>query len=53
MEKPTYFLGLNAHDKHGVILSQIKYALDLLEETILLSCKHGSTPMDTDPNFLS
>ena len=36
---------------HGAILSQRKYALDLLEEIGLFGCKPASTPMDTDLDF--
>jgi len=34
MSKPKYFMGIEvAHQKHVILLSQRKYALDLLEET--------------------
>jgi len=34
MVSPKYFLGIEvAHQKHSVLLSQRKYALDLLKET--------------------
>ena len=37
---PKYFLGIEvAHQKHIILLSQRKYALDLLEEARLLGCK--------------
>ena len=47
--KLKYFLGIEiAQSKSSVIMSQRKYALDILEETGLLDCK----PVDTlmDPN---
>lgn len=48
MEKPRYYLGIEIdQSKHGVVLSQRKYALDLLQEMGLLGCKPASTPMDT------
>ena len=34
MERPKYFMGIEvAHKKHSILLSQRRYALDLLEET--------------------
>ena len=47
--KLKYFLGIKiAQSSFGVVLSQMKYALDILEETGMLDCK----PVDTlmDPN---
>ncbi|RVX19446.1 Retrovirus-related Pol polyprotein from transposon RE2 [Vitis vinifera] len=47
--KLKYFLGIKiAQSSSGVVLSQRKYALDILEETGILDCK----PVDTlmDPN---
>nr|CAN67123.1 hypothetical protein VITISV_040164 [Vitis vinifera] len=47
--KLKYFLGIEiAQSSSGVVLSQRKYALDILEETGMLDCK----PVDTlmDPN---
>ena len=53
MEKPKYFLKIKiAYCKHEVVLSQKKYALNMLEETGLLGRKYTSTPMDTDPDFV-
>ena len=49
MGRPKYFLGIEiAHQKHSILLSQRKYALDLLEETRLLGCKPASTPMEAN-----
>ena len=48
--KLKYFLGIEiAQSSSGVVLSQRKYALDILEETGMLDCKPVDTPMD--PNF--
>ena len=42
-----YFLGIVvARSKHGVLLSQRKYVLDLLTETGMLGCKLVETPME-------
>ncbi|RVW53002.1 Retrovirus-related Pol polyprotein from transposon RE1 [Vitis vinifera] len=45
--KLKYFLGIEiAQSSFGVVLSQRKYALDILEETGMLDCKPVDTPMD-------
>ncbi|RVX22062.1 Retrovirus-related Pol polyprotein from transposon RE1 [Vitis vinifera] len=45
--KLKYFLGIEiAQSSSGVVLSQRKYALDILEETGMLDCKPVHTPMD-------
>ncbi|RVW36122.1 Retrovirus-related Pol polyprotein from transposon RE2 [Vitis vinifera] len=45
--KLKYFLGIEiAQSSFGVVLSQRKYALDILEETDMLDCKPIDTPMD-------
>ncbi|KAK4403222.1 Retrovirus-related Pol polyprotein from transposon RE2 [Sesamum angolense] len=50
--RPRYFLGIEiAHSKHGVSLSQRKYACDLLQEVGLLGTKPVDTPMDSNPDF--
>jgi len=47
--KPKYFLKIEvAYKKHGLLLSQRKYALDLFEETCLLGCKPASTSMEAN-----
>ncbi|RVW40634.1 Retrovirus-related Pol polyprotein from transposon RE1 [Vitis vinifera] len=45
--KLKYFLGLEiAQSSSGVVMSQRKYALDILKETSMLECKPVDTPMD-------
>ena len=45
--KFKYFLGIEiAQSSSSVVLSQRKYALDILEETGMLDCKPIDTPMD-------
>ena len=45
--KLKYFLGLEiAKSSSGVVLSQRKYALNILEETGMLECKLVDAPMD-------
>ncbi|RVX02576.1 Retrovirus-related Pol polyprotein from transposon TNT 1-94 [Vitis vinifera] len=45
--KLKYFLGIEiAQSSSGVVLSQMKYALDILEKTGMLNCKPIDTPMD-------
>ena len=47
LEKLKYFLGIEiAQSSFGVVLSQWKYALDILEETGMLDYKSVYTPMD-------
>jgi Reverse transcriptase (RNA-dependent DNA polymerase) len=42
-----YFLGIEiARSMKGIVLSQLKYALDLLSETEMLGCKVVSTPIE-------
>ena len=49
--KLKYFLRIEiAQSSSGVILSQRKYALDILEETGMLYCKPVDTPMDPNVN---
>ncbi|KAL0392835.1 UNVERIFIED_CONTAM: Retrovirus-related Pol polyprotein from transposon RE2 [Sesamum radiatum] len=50
--RPRYFLGIEiTHSKHGVALSQRKYACDLLQEAGLLGTKPVDTPIDSNPDF--
>ena len=45
--KLKYFMGIEmAQSSSGVVLSQRKYALDILEEAGMLDCKPVDTPMD-------
>jgi len=49
MRMPKYFLGIEvANQKYSVLLSQRKYALNLLKETEHLGCKPASTPMEAN-----
>ena len=49
MEKLRYFLGIEvAYQKHGLLLYQRKYTLNLLEETGMLGCKPASTPIEAN-----
>ena len=42
-----FFLGIEvAHGKQGLVLSQRKYATDLLQETSLLGAKLANVPME-------
>ena len=50
--KLKYFLGIEiAQSSSGVVLSQRKYALDILEETGMLNSKPVDTPMDPMSNL--
>ena len=45
--KLKYFLGIEiAQSNSGVLMSQRKYVLDIVEETGMLDCKPVDTPMD-------
>ncbi|RVW51632.1 Retrovirus-related Pol polyprotein from transposon RE1 [Vitis vinifera] len=51
--KLKYFLGIEiAQSSSGVVLSQRKYALDILEETGMLGCKPVDTPMDPNVKLI-
>uniref|UniRef100_F6GZU0 Protein kinase domain-containing protein n=1 Tax=Vitis vinifera TaxID=29760 RepID=F6GZU0_VITVI len=51
--KLKYFLGIEiAQSSSGVVLSQRKYALDILEEIGMLDCKPVDTPMDPNVKLI-
>ena len=51
--KLKYFLGFEiTHSSSGVVMSQRKYALDILEETGMLECKPADTPIDPNVDDL-
>lgn len=51
--KPKYFLGIKvSYHKHGLLLSQRKCVLDLLEEVDCLGCKPARILMDANLNLL-
>ena len=51
---PRYFLGMEvARSKPGILVSQRKYALDLLTETGMSGCKPVDTPMDSNTRLKS
>ena len=44
-----YFLGMEiARSKKGIVVSQWKYVLDLLQATGMLGCKPSDTPMESN-----
>ena len=48
-----YFLGIEvAQSSSGIVLSQRKYVLDILEETGMLNCKPVDSPMDPNMKLL-
>ncbi|XP_061348750.1 uncharacterized protein LOC133294107 [Gastrolobium bilobum] len=48
-----YFLGIEvAQSKDGIVISQRKYAMDILEETTLLNAKPVDTPMDPNVKLM-
>ncbi|RVW83299.1 Retrovirus-related Pol polyprotein from transposon RE1 [Vitis vinifera] len=51
--KLKYFLGIEiAQSSSGVVISQRKYALDILEETGMFDCKPVDTPMDPNVKLI-
>jgi Ethanolamine utilization protein EutJ (predicted chaperonin) len=47
LDRLQYFLGIEvAQSKNGIVISQRKYAMDILEETGLTGAKLVDTPMD-------
>ena len=50
LEALKYFLGMEfARSKEGIFVNQLKYVLDLLNETGMLGCKPVETPIE--PNI--
>ncbi|KAK8924049.1 hypothetical protein KSP39_PZI019433 [Platanthera zijinensis] len=50
--KLKYFLGIEvARSKNGILISQRKYILDLLEQTGLSGCRPADTPMEVNHNL--
>ena len=48
-----YFIGIEvAQSQEGIVISQRKYVLDILEETGILDCKPVDTPMDRNVKLL-
>jgi hypothetical protein len=48
-----YFLGTEvAQSQKGILLTQRKYVLDLLNETGMLGCRPASTPIDTNHKYV-
>ena len=48
-----YFLGIEvAQSRSGIVISQRKYALDILEETRMMGCRLIDTPMDPNVKHL-
>ena len=53
LDKLRYFLGIEVvQSKDGIVLSQRKYAMDILKETSLFGAKPVDTPMDLDVKLL-
>ena len=53
LEKLKYFLGIEvAQSKDGIIISQRKYALDILKETGMSDCRPIDSPMDPNQKLL-
>ena len=49
LRKHKYFLGIEiAQSNVGMVMSQRKYVLDILEEADMLNCKPVDTPMDSN-----
>jgi len=52
--KLRYFFGIEvAQSNDGIVISQRMYAMDILEETRLVSSKFVDTPMDLNTKLLS
>ena len=52
--KLKYFLGIEvAQSNFGVVISQRKYTLDILIDTVMLDCKPVDIPMDPNVKLVS
>ena len=48
-----YFLGIEvAQSRSGIVISQIKYALDILEEIGMMGCRTIDYPLDSNVELL-
>ncbi|XP_019261486.1 PREDICTED: uncharacterized protein LOC109239388 [Nicotiana attenuata] len=53
LDRLKYFLGIEvAQSSSGIVISQQKYALDILEETGMMGCRPVDTPMDPNAKLL-
>ena len=53
LRKIKYFLRIEiAQSKSGVVMNQRKYALEILEEAVMLDCKPVDTPMDPNVKLI-
>ena len=49
-----YFLGIEvAQSKEGIVVSQRKYALGILEETCMTNCSPIDSPMDPNQKLMA
>ena len=49
-----YFLGIKvAQSNEGIVVSQRKYALDILEETCIINCRPIDSPMDPNQKLMA
>ena len=49
-----YFLGIEvAQSNEGIVVSQRKYALDILEETSMTNCRSIDSPMDLNQKLMA
>ena len=49
-----YFLGIEvAQSKEGIVISQRKYALDILEETGMIDCRPIDSPIDPNQKLMA
>jgi len=49
-----YFLGIEvAQSNEGIVISQRKYALDILKETSMIECRPVNSPMDPNQKLMA